>query len=146
MPSLPMLHRIAQVLDARIVDLLDEDDEIGEAVMVFRAAARGQRSVGKAEEGAQSWFERILPVSRSGLLQANVLNIPAGCASENPVQHEGEEFGMVIEGAITVEIDGQRFDLARGDIIHFQSCQPHGYVNKSDATAVVLWVNTPPTL
>ena len=43
-----------------------------------------------------------------------------------PVQHDGEEFNLVIKGSIVVTFDDQEIVLHEGDSIYFNPTHPHG--------------------
>jgi len=145
-PSISFLHRLASALDTSIAELFAESDNLSDAVHHFPHDRRA-RIVENPELGlAGAWYERIIPVSRSGLLQANILNIPPDMRSDNDVDHVGEELGYLIEGELEVRVDGKCYTLRPGDLLFFPSSLPHGYHNKSDKVARILWVNTPPTL
>ncbi|MGV6874689.1 helix-turn-helix domain-containing protein [Pseudochelatococcus sp. B33] len=145
-PSISFLHRLASELDTSIAELFAEGDNLSGPVHHFphnrRARIEDDTELGR--RGA--WFERIIPVAKNGLLQANILNIPPQVRSDNDVQHVGEEMGYLIEGELEVTVDGKSYVLHPGDILFFSSSLPHGYHNKSDKVARILWVNTPPSL
>jgi transcriptional regulator with XRE-family HTH domain len=142
-PSISFLHRLASALGTSIAELFAET-ETDEGPAHHFPAERRARVEDQGREGA--WFERILPVVKSGLLQALILNIPAGVKSDNDVEHIGEEIGYLIEGEINIFVDGKRYSLKQGDLLFFSSSLPHGYHNTSDKVARILWVNTPPSL
>jgi transcriptional regulator with XRE-family HTH domain len=147
-PSISLLHRLATALDTSIAELFLENDSAASApgVTVFPADRRSRFQVEPRLEQSGSWFERILPIHRSGLLQANILNVPKGASTSSFVEHEGEDFGYMIEGELEVIVNQTSHFLRKGDVIYFPSSLPHGYRNVSDSTAQVLWINTPPTL
>lgn len=55
-------------------------------------------------------------------------------------QHEGEEFGYILRGRLTLTIDGEEFNLHAGDHVHLKSRVPHALVNPTDQTTEALWV------
>jgi len=46
--------------------------------------------------------------------------------------HAGQEFNMVLEGAMELYIDGKTMVLEEGDSIYFDSSKPHGMLAKGD--------------
>lgn len=56
----------------------------------------------------------------------------------------GEEFGYVISGQLYLIIEDKEYILEDGDSFYFKSTKPHGYTNKSDRVAEVMWVISPP--
>jgi transcriptional regulator with XRE-family HTH domain len=145
-PSLSILHKLASALGTSMAQLfLDIDAESVPGVTVMPAGTRPRIEVDPKLENSGSWFERILPLSRTGLLQANILRIPPGTKTEALAMHDGEEFGYVLSGEIEVIVSGVSHPLRKGDVIHFPSSLQHGYSNASNTEAEVLWVNSPPT-
>ena len=59
-----------------------------------------------------------------------------------PVAHEGEEFGFVLEGRLTLKVGGESYELGPGDSYHFLATAAHGYETDKQETARVLWVQT----
>lgn len=69
-------------------------------------------------------------------------------ANSNPDQlemnrHEGEEFIYVLEGILTVYLDGIEYCLNPGDSIQIHSHSPHNWVNKTNRVVKILTVNSP---
>jgi quercetin dioxygenase-like cupin family protein len=56
--------------------------------------------------------------------------------------HEGEEFGYVLEGHITLRIGEDVYSLGPGDSYHFKASKPHGYETSDKEGAKILMVTT----
>ena len=59
-----------------------------------------------------------------------------------PISHRGEEMFYIIDGEITVEIEGDAEILRKGDSIHFDSRRVHSTWNHTTQTASILWCGT----
>lgn len=57
--------------------------------------------------------------------------------------HEGEEFVYVLEGILTLIIDGEEHELFPGDSAHYDSNIGHNWANYTSRTVKLLTVNTP---
>ncbi|HWR38175.1 MAG TPA: XRE family transcriptional regulator [Patescibacteria group bacterium] len=57
--------------------------------------------------------------------------------------HEGEEFIYVLEGTLTLFIDKEQQELYPGDSAHFESTQPHNWVNYTNKMVRILVVSIP---
>ena len=57
--------------------------------------------------------------------------------------HEGEEFVYVLEGILTVYLDGCEYSLNPGDSIQIHSQVPHNWVNHTNRVVKILTVNSP---
>jgi transcriptional regulator with XRE-family HTH domain len=75
-------------------------------------------------------------------LEMVVNEYAAGTASgARAVHHSGTEFGVVMAGRLTVEVDGVRYELHPGDAITYRSDQPHLISNEGETVARAVWVN-----
>ncbi|PSH67509.1 MULTISPECIES: cupin domain-containing protein [Phyllobacterium] len=142
-PSLPMLHRLVQVLETNIGWMFEESD--GEEGIVFRAGARPLIALDPLRRGEGISLERIIPYSQGHLLQCNIHHIEKDGASAGPIQHAGEEVGYVLAGEIELIVGERQFLLSAGDSFVFNSDLPHHYRNTGSERASIFWVNTPPT-
>lgn len=58
------------------------------------------------------------------------------------ITHEGEEFGYVLEGKISLQVEDKEETLTSGDSFHIFSSQLHTVRNPSEQPAKILWVLT----
>ena len=142
-PSLPMLHRLVEVLQTNIGWMFEEVD--GEEGVIFRAGARPLIALDSLRRGDRITLERVIPYSPGHLLQCNIHHIEAGGASAGPIRHVGEEVGYVIAGEVDLTVGERTFRLGAGDAFVFDSDIPHHYRNPGSERASIFWVNTPPT-
>ena len=78
-------------------------------------------------------------------LAAHLMTITPGSGSEGSYHHGGEEFIYVLAGELEITLDETEISrLAAGDAITFRSERPHRWRNSGAATAVAVWVDTPP--
>ncbi len=56
-------------------------------------------------------------------------------------QHAGFEYGVVLDGELTVEFEDDSYTLGPGDLISFESSQAHRIWNHGKVSARALWVN-----
>lgn len=61
--------------------------------------------------------------------------------SPNGVRHTGYEYGFIVEGELTVEIEHVLYSLGAGDLIALDSNRLHKIWNYSDKVARALWFN-----
>ncbi len=57
--------------------------------------------------------------------------------------HEGEEFIYVLEGILTVYINGNRHEVYPGDCVHMDSTISHNWANYTNKKVKLIAVNTP---
>ena len=66
---------------------------------------------------------------------------PGGSSADSPLHHGGYEYGMLLEGELSVTLDGETHVLAPGDMISYDSTIPHRIENTGQVTARAVWVN-----
>lgn len=79
------------------------------------------------------------------VMEPHLFTIAPGAGSGDSYAHEGEEFIYVLHGVLNIALEGQWYQLSRGDSFYFESGTPHTWRNTGKTDTVVLWVNTPPT-
>lgn len=142
-PSLPMLHRLAEVLETNIGWMFEEHN--GEEGIIFRAGSRPLIALDPLRRGDGITLERVVPYSPGHLLQCNIHHIEKGGESAGAIKHNGEEVGYVLVGNVELSVGDQSFRISAGDTFVFDSNLPHHYKNIGEERASIFWVNTPPT-
>lgn len=137
-PSLSTLRKLAQVFDTSIAALFSEPE--APAVHISRAGSRSQLT---APPG-QIAYDRLTP-GRGDLevLQADLA--PGDASSTEPWAHPSTECAIVLSGEVVADIGGEKYHLADGEAITFDSRLPHLYLNASDKPARIIIAVTPPT-
>lgn len=142
-PSLNVLHRLAEVLGLTLGELLSTTPENEQ--VVTQAGARRVVDIDSLRRGTGIRMERLVPYAKGHLLQGNIHVIAPGGSTDGTLTHDGEEVGYVISGEIELWVGEQRYRLSAGDSFCYRSEIPHGYSNRGTEEARVLFVNTPPT-
>lgn len=133
-PSLGSLVSIAKVLELPLRSLLDQPQDSGE---MTRQSARTAYQV----PGAEMSYERLSTSFSGSVLHSVIVHEPPGYRAE-PISHEGEEMFFILQGSITVEIEGAVHVLNQGDSLHFDSRRTHSTWNHTDASSSILWCGT----
>ncbi len=104
---------------------------------VVRRAAR-EKIVIDGFGGLLVW-ERLTPEHES---YVDFLEIQYECgasSAQNLMRHSGREYGLVLEGELTVNLGFEEFTLREGDSIAYESTQPHRLTNRGDTLARAVW-------
>ncbi|KQV25572.1 MULTISPECIES: helix-turn-helix domain-containing protein [unclassified Microcella] len=91
-------------------------------------------------ENGVTW-ERMA-VGQSGIADPLIVSYaPAGSSSVEGkmMRHAALEYGVLLEGRLTLKIDFDSYELEPGDSFCFDANRPHLYVNQSDQTARGIW-------
>lgn len=88
-----------------------------------------------------SW---LVPNAQKNKMEPILIRIEAGGSSTRDDSHEGEEFGYVLSGSISINLGGKVHRAKKGESFYFKSFAPHGITNTGKREALVLWVSSPP--
>lgn len=147
-PSIGTLKRIVDVFGVSLANLFDGEEE-GEThepeakTSSVRIVRKNMRKHLRWPNGAIA--ELLTPNLQGNLEVLLTVHGPVSDIEVEPYTHEGEEFGLVLEGTYEVVVNDEVFVIEEGDAIHFQSHQPHTVRAIGEVPPKVLWVITPPT-
>lgn len=140
-PSISILKRIASALDIRLVDLFLAPDAEEDEVVV----RHGQGFKIKYPKGDAS-LSLLIKNLEGRNMQPLLKRLDPKTGSGGLYSHNGsQEFGYVISGEFDLMIEDTVYTLTTGDSFYFNSNRPHGFYNKGDEPAEIVWVVSPPT-
>lgn len=136
-PSVASLLAICDVLGIKVGDLFSVADSA-----VVRADQRQPIKFGGI--GVQDYL--LSPNTRTRMQAIWSELSPGGSTGAELYSLPADEaFALVIDGAVSIRINDQVFDLHTGDALTFDPREPHSFCNPSgDALARVLFMVTPP--
>ncbi len=135
-PSLQSLGKIAAALGVSSASLLEGLDEKPKIILV-RADKRIE--IDRSHPDSKIVYESLADGRTSRSMDPFVLTVPPGEDREK-LQHEGEEFLIVLSGRVCFEFDEESFRLGTGDSLYFDSAVPHALKNPFKRPAKVLCV------
>ncbi|MDH3499474.1 MAG: cupin domain-containing protein [Acidimicrobiia bacterium] len=134
-PSIGTLVSVSHALGVHMSDLVtSEQPQSKEPVRrsgdqpVFHTAQGGQRQV-VADDRV-----RGLEIAINDFK-------PGGSSADSALHHGGYEYGVLLEGELTVTLDGEDHVLGPGDMISYDSTRPHRIYNSGTHLARAIWVN-----
>ena len=133
-PSLTSLKSIASVLGQRVSYFLEQPYKESETTRFH------ERKNFQLAEGGVS-YEKLSAKFPGSVLNSLIIYQPPNFQSE-AMSHDGEELIFMLEGEMTIEIEGNEFKLNRGDSLHFDSRKEHSVWNHTSKMAVTLWCGT----
>ena len=133
-PSLTSLTAIANFLRSDVTNFLSQPKSKSS---ITRNEERDVYTINK--NGLQ--YERLSDSFPGHTLNSVIIHEMPGHRSES-ISHEGEEFFFILEGAITIYIDGVVNILEAGDSLHFDSSRSHSAWNHTNKVTSVLHVCT----
>ena len=133
-PSLTSLTAIANFLRSDVTNFLSQPKSKSS---ITRNEERDVYTINK--NGLQ--YERLSDSFPGHTLNSVIIHEMPGHRTES-ISHEGEEFFFILEGAITIYIDGVVNILEAGDSLHFDSSRSHSAWNHTNKVTTVLHVCT----
>lgn len=135
-PSLGTLWSLGKALNVSLLDFFAHAQQ--PVVDVTRASAR------TLVEFERFRYE-VVARSTARLLDLFFLRVaPGEAAVREPTAHAGEECGVVLKGALDVEVAGVTYRLEEGDGIWFLSTQLHTFRPADGRGSTSVWADTVP--
>ena len=135
-PSIATLMDILQCLGTSIGEFFNETPE---EQIVFGKTDYFE----KHDLELKNEIKWIIPNAQKNMMEPILLTLEPGGETYPDNPHEGEEFGYVLKGNISIHIGSKTYKAKKGDSLYFVSDKKH-YLS-SKAGAVLIWVSSPPS-
>ncbi|WP_167957866.1 helix-turn-helix domain-containing protein [Anaerosporobacter faecicola] len=99
----------------------------------------------KYDSELKNEIQWIIPNAQKNMMEPILLTLePEGSTyPDNP--HEGEEFGYVLNGSISIHIGNKIYKAKKGEAFYFTPNKKHFLTANNKSGASLLWVSTPPS-
>ena len=147
-PSVAVLKRITKALGIQYMSLAEGEAGLLDASQAVQSPVRlvrqGRRKTLVYPGGGRQ--ASLLTADLQGKLEVIItVEEPEPERNDEWYSHEGEEFGLVLEGCYEVTVADQTYFMEEGDSICFPSSLPHRMRNPGTTHSKTLWVITPPS-
>jgi transcriptional regulator with XRE-family HTH domain len=142
MPSLGHLIKISRALGVRIGTFLDDQDQVGPAI-VREGQEKSSVSFSTKDESTREHLNFFsLAQDKAGRhMEPFIVEIEPSKDSDYKLSsHEGEEFIYVLEGSIEVNYGKDVFQINKGDTIYLDSVVAHNVHAANNQSAKILAV------
>lgn len=95
----------------------------------------------KKEEYQIEW---IVPNAQKNEMEPILLTLEPRGSSHEMLSHQGEEFGYVLKGNVTLVRDNKKYKLKAKDTFYINGKKSHYLYNHGNSEALILWITTPP--
>ena len=133
------LDSLAQILKALDENISDFFREASEEKIVYREKDRVAIEKEKIEK-----FELLIPGSTNRRLEPILLTLRKGQATPKERPHDGEEFGYVLQGKVSLRFGREVLKLKKGECFYFSAEKEHWLQNTSSRVVSILWITSPP--
>ncbi len=137
----PSIATLTDILACLGVGLSEFFSDAAERPVVYCA----QDIFEKRNDEAGSLIRWLVPHAQSNDMEPILLTLQPGGVSDEHQAHEGEEFGYVTAGSITLQLGHKRHRVRKGESFYYKSNQPHSVRNPGKTPATLLWVACPPS-
>ena len=135
-PSITTLMDILQCLGTSIGEFFNEapDEQI-----VFGK----QDYFVKEDTEYKNEIKWIIPNAQKNTIEPIYLTVQAGGSTCPDTPHEGEEFGYVLQGAVSIHLGNKTYKAKKGESFYYTADKTHFLSSKNGAT--LIWVSSPPS-
>lgn len=134
--SVDSLLQILRVLNVKVTDFFSEGTE--EKVVYDQ-----QERTGLVGTGAEK-FELLVPGGANREMEAALVQMLPGQKTYAVRPYQGEAFGYVLKGALTLKFGAEKHTARVGDSFYYSGEREHVLENTSRRPVEFIWVTTPP--
>lgn len=133
-PSIATLIDILNVLGVTATSFFAEEKE---EKVIFKKSDYFESVNGS---GKNIW---LIPNSQKNEMEPIILILEAEQSSDIRLPFEGEEFGYVLEGKVSIEYGKYTHTAKKGEAFYISGKKEHRIININSGISKVLWVTTP---
>lgn len=136
----PSIATLIDTLQCLGTDLKDFFNDTSDEQVVFHDSDYFE----KIDTELRNKIEWIIPNAQKNIMEPIRLTIEPGGSTYPDVPHEGEEFGYVLQGSITIHLGGKAYKAKKGESFYFTPSSKHYITANGKTGASLIWVSTPP--
>lgn len=136
----PSIATLVDILECLGTDLKEFFNETENDKVVFTDADIFENE----DEELGYKLQWVVPNAQKNMMEPIVLDIQPGGQFIEDDPHQGEEFGYVLQGQITVVLGGKSFKAKKGESFYYKTKSVHTLLNTGKTVAKILMVATPP--
>lgn len=136
----PSIATLIDILSALGTDLKEFfSDEVKEEKVSFN---KNEFIEKRTEEYVLNW---LVPNAQKNVMEPVHIVLKPLCSTDEDFPHEGEEFGYVLKGEITLSLGKRRIKVKKGESFYYTADKVHSILNKDNKDAEFIWVSSPPS-
>ena len=133
-PSISTLTDILTALGTNLKDFFSDDEE----QIVFTNDDYFEK---EDEHSKITW---LVPNSQKNEMEPILFRLAPHAKTDLDYPHEGQEFGYVLSGTITLVYGSKEVKCKKGETFYFTTDKNHYLINNGNVEAVIIWVTSPP--
>lgn len=135
-PSIATLMDILQCLGTTTAEFFNEAPE--EQIVFGR-----DDYFEKYDAELKNEIQWIIPNAQKNVMEPILLRLEAGGSTYPDNPHEGEEFGYILQGAVSIHLGSKTHRAKKGESFYFTADRKHHLSSKTGA--LLLWISSPPS-
>ena len=137
----PSIATLVDILQCLGTDLKEFFNDSAPEQIVFK----NQDYFQKVDTELNNTIEWIIPNAQKNIMEPIRLTLKPGGTTYPDNPHEGEEFGYVLSGSISIIVGKKTYRAKKGESFYFTPNSTH-YIKANDKNgATILWVSSPPS-
>lgn len=135
-----------------IATLIDILEILGTNLKEFFSDDREEKVTYTCEDMFQTENEELkyslmwlVPNAQKNEMEPIMITLEPGGKYIEEEPHEGEEFGYVLSGVITLHLGDRKFKVKKDESFYYKPKSNHYISNYGKSTAKVIWISTPPS-
>jgi transcriptional regulator with XRE-family HTH domain len=138
-PSINTLKVLADELGVYITDFFENDLINDPCVNPPETWTR------KIVKGWKADVKQMIKLVGNKKMQPFFTVIPPNGGAHEHYSHPGEEFVYVLEGVLTITLNGVETEMPAGTSAYFSALSPHSWINRKKTPVKMIWICTPPS-
>lgn len=136
----PSIATLIDILQCLGTDLKHFFNDAGDEQIVFGREDYFE----KIDQELHNKIEWIIPNAQKNMMEPIRVTLEPEGSTYPDQPHEGEEFGYVLSGAVTVIIGDRSIKAKKGESFYYRPNSEHYIKSSGKSGAVFLWISTPP--
>lgn len=136
-PSITTLEDITEVLGISLADFFKDDSD---ERIVFK---KSDYYIDEKEDATITW---LVPMAQKNKMEPILYELAPNGKTFEVKPHDGEEFGYVLKGRITIENVSKKmtYNVKKGETFYLKGNEEHYIENKTSDNVTFVWISTPP--
>lgn len=87
----------------------------------------------------------LVPNAQKNNMEPIHMKLRFNKSTDEDFPHEGEEFGYIIKGEVTIILGKRKIKVKKGESFYYTANKVHQIVNTGNGDAEFIWVSSPPS-
>ena len=135
----PSIATLIDILDILGSNLKEFFNEISDEKITFTKDDMFETE----DEDLKYTLKWLVPNSQKNDMEPIIITLQPGGQYKEEKPHEGEEFGYVLQGAVSIHLGNKTYKAKKGESFYYTADKTHFLSSKNGAT--LIWVSSPPS-